>query len=146
MFRGKAFDEVELGEKFSDTMTVTETHMTMACCIFKDSNFLHTNEVFARETIFSGRVVPGPLTAGVMGGLIGNFFRDTTVAFLEQSTCFKAPVRPGDTLTTEWEIVQLEPKRKYNGGIVSLKATCTNQNGVLVAEGQGKILVMNRAK
>ena len=144
MFKGKSFDELKVGGKFSDSMTVTETHIVMACGIFKDFNSLHSNESLAQGTTFKGRIAHGPLTAGIMGGVLGNCFSDTAFAYLEQSTRFKAAVRPGDTLTTEWEVVNLEPKAKYNGGVVSLKGDCKNQHGTLVAESEGKIIVTNR--
>lgn len=144
MFKGKGFDELKLGERFSDSVTVTEAHIVMACGIFKDFNSLHSNESFAQGTTFKGRIAHGPLTAGIMSGVLGNYFSDTAFAYLEQSTRFKAPVRPGDTVTTEWEVVNLEPKAKYNGGVVSLKGDCKNQHGVLVAEAEGKVMVTNR--
>jgi 3-hydroxybutyryl-CoA dehydratase len=144
MLKGKGFDELKAGEKFSDSVTVTETHIVMACGIFKDFNSLHSNESLAQGTTFKGRIAHGPLTAGIMGGVLGNYFCDTAFAYLEQTTRFKAPVVPGDTLTTEWEVVNLEAKAKYDGGIVSLRGNCRNQHGVLVAEAEGKIIVINR--
>ena len=144
MFEGKGFDELKVGEKFSDSVTITEIHIVMACGIFKDFNKLHSNESFAKETIFKGRIAHGPLTSGIMAGVLGSYFNGTAIAFLEQTSRFKAPVRPGDTVTTEWEVVELEPKAKYNGGVVSLKADCSNQDGILVVEGEGKIIVRNR--
>jgi len=144
MFKGRGFDELKVGEKFSDSLTVTETHIVMACSIFKDFNSLHSNESFAQGTTFKGRIAHGPLTAGIMAGVLGNYFSDTAFAYLEQRTRFTAPVRPGDTVTSEWEVVGLEPKAKYNGGVVSLKGNCKNQHDILVAEAEGKVIVTNR--
>jgi len=57
---------------------------------------------------------------------------------------FKAPVRPGDTLTTTWTIIDRLDKPKHHGGLVVLTCACENQTGTLVAEADGKILVASR--
>lgn len=143
MFKGRTFDETKVGERFSDTITVTETHLVLAASLFKDFNPLHANEEYAKTTIFKGRVVHGPLTAGIMAGVLGNYFAGTAIAYLEQTTKFLSPVRPGETLTTEWKVMRKEPKAKYNGGVITLEAKCKNQYRKTVAEGTGKILVSN---
>ena len=68
----------------------------------------------------------------------------TAIAYLEHLCRFKAPVKPGDTLTTTWTITALEPKPKHHGGMVVLQAQCKNQQAIVVAEAEGKIIVMSR--
>ncbi|MGY8908068.1 hypothetical protein ABXT70_04660 [Candidatus Njordibacter sp. Uisw_039] len=48
------------------------------------------------------------------------------------------------TLTTTWNIEEKLDKPKQKGGIVIMSANCINQNGELVAEARGKILLYNR--
>jgi 3-hydroxybutyryl-CoA dehydratase len=141
LFGGRRFTEVEIGESFFDSLTITETHFILGCGLFKDFNPLHCDQEFNKRTIFGERILHGPMTAAIMTGVIGNYFSDCTIAFLEQQTQFKAPVKIGDTLTTEWEVVGKEEKERYRGGIVILRGFCRNQGGTVVAEGTGKILV-----
>lgn len=140
----KGFDEVEVGEKFGDSLTVTETHVVLAAAAFGDFNALHVDEETARKGIFKGRVAHGPLTAGIMAGALGNYFSRNAIGFLEQTTRFLAPVKPGDTITTQWQIEKKEPKPKYKGGVVHLSVSCKNQRGEMVAEGSGKILLSDK--
>ena len=95
LFAGKTFDEVVIGEIILDTMTVTESHLVLAAGLFKDYNPLHVNEEYTRKTIFNGRIVHGPLTAGIMTGIIGNYFVGTAIAYLEQTVKFFHPLDPG---------------------------------------------------
>ena len=67
-----------------------------------------------------------------------------TVAYHEHTCRFKAPVRPGDTLATAWTIVDKLDKPRHAGGIVVLTCECHNQDGTLVVEAEGKILVQSR--
>jgi 3-hydroxybutyryl-CoA dehydratase len=143
MFIGRTFDGVEPGELIKDALTITETHMILACGLFKDFNALHANAPLAEALPLKSRIVHGPLTAAVMVGVLGNFFSGTTIAFLEETIRFTAPVRPGDTLITEWEVREKKPSQKYGGGVIVLAGICRNQKGETVAEGEGKMLISN---
>jgi acyl dehydratase len=72
------------------------------------------------------------------------YFARTAIAYLEHACRFLAPVRPGDTLATEWTIVEKLDKPKHRGGIVVLKAVSRNQENEAVVEAEGKLLVASR--
>ena len=46
---------------------------------------------------------------------------------------------------TRWTVTAREDKPKHGGGIVILRGVCRNQDDVVVAEADGKILVRARA-
>ncbi len=46
-----------------------------------------------------------------------------------------------DTLSTNWTVTRKDPKPKHQGGMVSLSGSCTNQEGIKVAEVEAKMLV-----
>jgi acyl dehydratase len=102
------------------------------------------DQTFARASRYGSRILHGVLTGALMGGPIGMIFHGTAIAYLEHATRFVAPVRLGDTLNTTWTVAELVPKPKHGAGIVALVASARNQHGVVVAEGNGKVLVRNR--
>ena len=140
---GKPYNKISPGDAFGATVTVTEAHIVMGAGLFGDFNPLHVNETFAKDTQFGTRILHGPFTSALISASVGNFFAGTAVAYLEHNCKFKAPVRAGDTLTTTWTIHEKLDKPKYNGGIAVMSAVCYNQDGTLVAEADGKILVTN---
>jgi acyl dehydratase len=71
-------------------------------------------------------------------------FHGTAIAYLEHNCRFKAPVRPGDTVATTWTVIDKLDKPKHGGGIVVLSGVSRNQDGTLVAEAEGKMLVRSR--
>ncbi len=144
MFPGKAFDETEVGEAFSTSLTVTETHLVLAAGLFGDFNPLHVDESHAAQSRFGGRILHGPFTSALISAPAGMYFHGTAIAYLEHNCRFTAPVRPGDTLRTTWTITEKLPKPKQSGGIVVLRARCENQRGEVVAEADGKMLVASR--
>jgi acyl dehydratase len=143
MFPGKGYNEVKVGESFSSGLTVTETHLVMAAGLFGDFNPLHVDEQHARGSRFGGRILHGPFTSALVSAPVGMFFHTTAIAYVEHCCHFKAPVRPGDTLTTTWTITDRKDKPKHDGGLVILKGVCRNQEDTVVAEADGKILVKN---
>ena len=145
VFSGKAYNEVSIGNTFSDALTVTETHIVMAAGLFGDFNPLHVNQLVGEASRFGSRILHGPFTSALVSAPVGMYFAGTAVAYLEHSCRFTAPVRAGDTLTTTWTIVDKIDKPAYNGGIVVMTAICCNQDGITVVEADGKIMVSNPA-
>ena len=145
MFPGKWYDEVAIGDRFATGLTVTEAHLVLAAGLFGDFNPLHVNEEFSRRSRFGSRILHGPFTSALVSAPVGMYFSGTAIAYLEHACRFSAPVRPGDTLTSEWTVTGKLDKPKHDGGIVVLKCACPNQERETVAEADGKILVASRA-
>ena len=146
MFPGKWYDEVAVGERFGTSVTVTEAHLVLGSGLFGDFNPLHVNEEFAKRSMFGTRILHGPFTSALVSAPVGMYFAGTALAYLEHSCRFKAPVRPGDTLTSDWTIAEKLDKPKHKGGIVVLRCQCTNQAGDLAVQAEGKLLVASRPK
>jgi 3-hydroxybutyryl-CoA dehydratase len=143
---GRWFDEVELGECFSRSITITETHLVLGAGLIGDTNPHHVDEEYAKRSRFGTRILHGMITSALMGAPVGMYFHGTAIAYLEHAARFTAPVRAGDTLTTTWTIRKKHPKPKHRGGVVALAGECRNQEGVVVAQAQAKMLVAARAR
>ena len=146
VFHGKWYDEVVQGERFGTSVTVTETHLVLAAGMFGDFNPLHVDESFAQKSIFGSRILHGPFTSALVSSPVGMFFAGTAIAYLEHACRFRAPVRAGDTLKTDWHVVDKLDKPKHSGGIVVMQGEARNQHGDLVVEADGKILVAARPR
>ena len=144
MFQGKWYDEVALGERFGTSLTVTEAHLVLASGLFGDFNPLHVDEEFSRKSMFGTRILHGPFTSALIAAPVGMYFSRTALAYLEHHCRFTAPVRPGDTLCTEWTVTEKLDKPKHRGGIVVMKGISKNQNDQVVVHADGKILVASK--
>jgi acyl dehydratase len=140
---GKAFNELKVGDKFSESMTITEAHIVKAAGLFNDYNALHTNEPEMKRARFGKRIAHGALTFGLMVGVYSKAFYDTDISTVEASIRFTAPIYINDTVRMEWEVKELDPKPKLNGGLVALSGQVTNQEGKVVATMEAKLLVSN---
>ena len=142
---GKTYDEVAIGDAYSRTLTITDTHLVVGAGLIGDFNPHHVDDTFAAGSRFGTRILHGVMTAAIMGGAVGMIFHGTAIAYLEQSTKFRAPVRAGDTLTTTWTVSAKDDKPQHGGGIVTMRAVAVNQRGDTVAEAEGRMLVAARA-
>ena len=140
---GVRYDDVRIGETFSSTMTVTETHLVLGAGLIGDFNPHHVDERYAKGSRFGGRILHGMLTGAIMGAPLGMRFHGTAIAFLEHNVRFTAPVFAGDTLTTTWTVAAKLDKPKHAGGIVVLNGECCNQDGAVVASAESKMLAGN---
>src|SRR4029079_19459768 len=144
VFHGKWYGEVQVGDSFGSSLTVTETHIVLGSGMFGDFNPLHVDEEFSKKSMFGGRILHGPFTGALVSAPVGNFFAGTAIAYLEHACRFKAPVRAGDTLTTVWTITEKSDKPKNRGGMVTMRGETKNQRAELVVEADGKMLVARR--
>jgi acyl dehydratase len=138
---GHSYDEVAVGDSFSRSITITDTHLVLGAGLIGDFNPHHVNEEYAKSSRFGTRILHGMITSALMGAPVGMYFHGTAIAYLEHAARFKAPVRAGDTLTTTWTITDRHDKPKHGGGVVVLHGVCRNQEGTVVAEADGKMLV-----
>jgi 3-hydroxybutyryl-CoA dehydratase len=145
VFHGKWYDEVQVGDSFGTSLTVTETHIVMGSGMFGDFNPLHVDEEFSKKSMFGGRILHGPFTSALVSAPVGNYFAGTAIAYMEHACRFKAPVRAGDTLTTTWKVTEKLAKPKHKGGIIVMSGQATNQRKEVVVECDGKILVASKS-
>ena len=121
---------VDIGYKTSVAKTITETDIVMFAGISGDLNPIHINENYARKTFFGSRIAHGVLSMALLSAAGTEL--PGLVILLSMSGKFLKPVRIGDTITAATEVVAVRKDK----AIVTLKTSCTNQNGETVVEGE----------
>ena len=140
------FEDFRIGEVFrSPSRTVTDSHFALFATITGDAHPIHYDDEHAKKTIFGRRVTHGLLVTS-MGALgasdLSPLVEESMVAFLEQSSRFLRPVFIGDTLSPEFEVIELVPKG--DRGLVRLRVVIHNQRGEAVLEGHHLYLLQTR--
>ena len=141
---GTWYDDVAIGASFSRSITITDTHLVLGAGLIGDFNPHHVNDEYAKGSRFGTRILHGMITSALMGAPVGMYFHGTAIAYLEHAVRFTAPVRAGDTLTSLWTVTDRHDKPHHGGGVVVLHGVCRNQDGVVVAEADAKMLVHAR--
>jgi 3-hydroxybutyryl-CoA dehydratase len=136
MITGKSIDKLKVGDSAEFAKTVTETDIYLYAGITGDFNPAHVNEEYAKNTFFKTRIAHGMLTAGFISAVIANQLPGPGTIYLKQDLSFLAPVHIGDTITGRVEVMELNTEKNR----VGLKTTCSNQQGVVVLEGEGLVM------
>jgi 3-hydroxybutyryl-CoA dehydratase len=129
--------EFRAGEIATFSKTVTEADVYAFAGITGDFNPLHVNAEFARQSRFGERIAHGMLTAGLISTVLGMRLPGPGAIFLGQTLKFLKPVRFGDTITAEAEVLSYRSDKR----IVTLRTICTNQHAERVLEGEATLMV-----
>jgi 3-hydroxybutyryl-CoA dehydratase len=134
--KGLTIKELKIGDKASFQKTITETDVYLYAGITGDLNPAHINQVESEKTMFQGRIAHGMLTAGLVSAVLGMQLPGPGSIYLGQELKFMAPVKIGDTIKAEVEVIEkFEEKNR-----IKLSTICTNQNGVEVLIGVATIM------
>jgi 3-hydroxybutyryl-CoA dehydratase len=132
---GKTIEQLAIGDMAEFTKTISESDIYLFAGITGDLNPAHINEPYARETFFKARIAHGMLLAGFVSAVIGMQLPGPGAIYIGQSLKFLAPARIGDTITARAEVTQILMEKNR----ITLRTTCTNQEGTLVLDGEATI-------
>ena len=96
-----------------------------------DRNPLHYDEELAKASRFGGIIVQGGVTSGLLNAVVAEDLPGPGSVFLQVNWSFRAPVRPGDQITAEVEVVE----RRDDKPIATIRTTIVNQDGTTVLDG-----------
>jgi 3-hydroxybutyryl-CoA dehydratase len=133
--KGKTIDELNVGQTASFAKTISESDVYLFAGITGDFNPAHVNEAYAKNTAFKTRIAHGMLSAGLISNVLGNQLPGPGTIYMQQQLNFRAPVAIGDTVTATVEVIEILREIKR----VRLKTVCTNQDGVVVLDGEALI-------
>ncbi len=96
-----------------------------------DRNPLHYDEEAAEASRFGGIIVQGGVTTALLNAVVAEDLPGPGSVFLHVDWSFKAPVRPGDEITAEVEVLEARADKP----ITRLRTTITNGGGNVVLDG-----------
>jgi len=136
----RTFESFRVGERFEYVRTVTEADVVDFARVSGDDNAIHLDEAFGKRTRFGGRVAHGALTFGFMAAsqtqLIG-----AGIIWLGASVKFTAPVRIGDTVITETEVVEVVADKR----LIRVRCIARGRDGAVVMEGDSTVKCLKEA-
>lgn len=146
--RGRYFEDFAVGQAFaSGGRTIAEADVYAFAGLTGDMNPLHMDEEFAKEaSVFKTRVAHGLFGVGLIAGMVYQLgINDgTTLALLETTERFKAPLLIGDTVRAVVKVAKLRPSAKPGRGVVHFNIELVNQRGEVVIEQQQAVLIRAR--
>jgi acyl dehydratase len=96
-----------------------------------DKNPIHYDEALAKSTVFGEIIVQGGVTSAILNAVVAQDLPGPGSVFLHIDWNFRAPVRPGDTITGAVEVLEV----RHDKPITKIRTTVTRDDGVLALEG-----------
>ena len=126
---------IEVGQRAVQEFLVDDRTIELFGEASTDRNPLHFDDEFGKATPFGGRIAHGMITAAFISAMIGNELPGHGSVYLGQTLKFRAPVRPGDTVRVEVEVLVYDEGRR--GARLSTRAFVGE---TLVVDGEAKVI------
>ena len=122
---------MRIGDTAARSRSVTARDIELFTELTGDRNPLHYDEDAATRSRFGGIIVQGGVTSGLLNAVVAEDLPGPGSVFLHVDWSFRAPVRPGDVITAEVEVLEM----RVDKPISTLRTTVSNQDGVVVLDG-----------
>jgi acyl dehydratase len=123
--------ELKVGDRARRTRTVTAEDIELFARLTGDRNPLHTDPELAAASRFGGIVVQGGVTSGLLNAVVATDLPGPGSVFLRTDWSFRAPVRPGETITAEVVVTAVRTDKP----VTELRTTVINDSGTVVLDG-----------
>jgi Acyl dehydratase len=143
--RGKTYDEIQIGDRAAFSKTITEADIHAFSAFTADFNPIHVDEVYATTSSLgkkvNGRIAQGMLSASLFSTLVGMYIPGRGALYVSQTCNFKKPVKIGDTLRAQSEVLEKMEKNR-----IRMLMQCLNQRGEVVVEGEAIAIAAKHAE
>ena len=142
---GRYFEDFEIGHIYEHRpgRTITQSDNTWFTLLTMNTHPLHFDEEYGKATEFGKTLVNSTFTVAVMVGMSVSDISQKAIANLGWTDIvLPHPLFVGDTLYAESEVLEKRlSESRENCGIVTVKTTGTNQDGVVVASYKRSALI-----
>ena len=132
----------EVGQKAQRSRKVTARDIELFTEISGDRNPIHYDEEVAKASRFGGIVVQGGITSAILNAVVAEDLPGPGTVFLNVNWNFKAPVKPGDTITGEVEVKKVREDKP----ITELYTRVVTGDGTVVLDGNAVCYTMPISK
>lgn len=136
MEHGKTIDQLNIGDRASISQQIAERDVIRFAELTGDINPIHMDKFYAEQTIFGERIAHGMLIASLISAVLGMKLPGPGNIYISQSLKFRAPVKFGDVIEAEVEVIEKIPERNR----IRLRTTCRNQDDTVVLEGEAVVI------
>lgn len=135
MLESRTYDEVNVGDAASVSHTISERDLILFATVSGDVNPVHLDQQFAETTPFKGRIAHGMLSGALISAAIACELPGPGSIYIGQELSFLRPVRLGDEIRIELEVLEKLPKNR-----LKIATRVMNQDGKKVVDGAATVM------
>ncbi|SEL02420.1 Acyl dehydratase [Atopomonas hussainii] len=136
-----AYDQLDIGQRAELLRSVSERDVQLFAAVSGDNNPVHLDAEYAASTLFKEQIAHGMFSGALISAAIACQLPGPGTIYLGQHLKFTRPVKLGDTLKVELEVLEKLPK-----GRVKLATRVFNQLGEQVVDGEAEVLAPRSAQ
>jgi 3-hydroxybutyryl-CoA dehydratase len=133
--------EIKIGEQYVKSFNISAEMIDGFAFSTGDTNPVHVDDDYAKTTVFQKRIAHGFLIGSLISTVLGNYFPGRGTIYMSQYLKFRRPVYIDDMIK-----VMIEPVEVTKTNWLNLRTTCTNQNDILVIEGEALVIPPENCK
>jgi len=148
-WQGRVFEDFEVGDVYRHPLgrTITQTDNIWFTLLSVNSNPIHFDAAYAARTEWGRPLVDSTLTLAIATGLSVTDVSLNAINLGWDEVRLPNPLFEGDTLYAQSEVLETrESRSRPHMGIVRLRTTGTNQDGVVVIEFVRAVMVYRRGQ
>lgn len=128
-------EELKIGDSFELCKSFSEQDVNLFSKLSLDTNPIHIDEDYAKDSIFKRKIVHGFLSSSLISAIIGTRLPGPGSIYLHQELNFKKPVYIGEQVRALVTINDI----KLEKSIIYLQTNCYNSNNEITVEGNAII-------
>lgn len=128
----------KVGARASRSRTIEPRDIELFTAISGDRNPLHYDDAFARATRVGEIVVQGGVGSAILNAVVAEDLPGPGTVFLNLNLDFRAPIRPGDTITGHVEVAEVRDDKP----ITKLAVTVVRDDGTVAIAGSALCYTM----
>jgi acyl dehydratase len=147
-WQGRCYEDFEVGDIYPHPLgrTITETDNIWFTLLTVSNNPIHFDRHYAAQTEFKRPLVDSTFTLALVTGLSVADLSQNAINLGWDQVRLPAPVFEGDTIYARSEVLEKRESQSHpERGIVHVKTSGFNQDGVTVIEFRRTVMVYKRA-
>ena len=132
------FDEINVGQKASFQIQITNKMIEKFAELSGDYNPLHMDEIHAQNSKFHQRICHGMLLGSFFSQLVGMHLPGKKCLYLSQNLNFHNPCHVSDVITIQGIVKEKSDSTK----ILEIDTTIMNQKDILLVDGIARVMVI----
>ena len=130
------YEDIKIGDKASVEKTITKEDVVDFARLSLDTNPVHLDEEYGKNSMFKDNIVHGMLVASLISAVLGNELPGNGSIYMKQDLKFMKPVYFGDTCKAVVEVIEKNDEKH----IVTLKTTVSvGSDDNIVIKGQASL-------
>jgi acyl dehydratase len=128
--------KLTLGQRAEISKKFTREDVKLFADLSLDSNPVHLDEDYAKNSMFGDVIVHGMLVASLFSALLGKHLPGEGTIYLGQNLKFKKPIFLNQEVTASVEVIEIREDKD----IITLSTVCKNDQNEVVISGEAVVM------